>query len=171
MAIVATDLLLRLSGGSGNTDPDLALGGVMSTSTVISTTVSEENLFNNVSASDASSGKTYYRGLYFLNNHGSISLTGSACWISTQTPSSTTALAIALAGEGVNATMETIANENTAPVGESFTAPATFGAGLSTGTIAAGQRYGVWIRYLVDASSPAYDNDDSAISLQGSTTA
>mgnify|MGYP001577510872 CR=1 FL=1 len=98
MPIVATDLLLRLSGGSGNTDPDAALGGVMSTSTSISTTVSEENLFNNFTAAEASAGSTKYRGLYLLNNHGSISLTSSAVWISTQTPSSTTAGAIALAG-------------------------------------------------------------------------
>ena len=171
MPIASTDLLLRLSGGSGNTDPDLALGGIMSTSTSISTTVSEENLFNNFTAAETTAGSTKYRGLYLLNNHGSISLTASAVYIPTNTPSTTTAAAIALAGEGVNATMETIANETTAPVGETFSAPATFGAGLSTGTLTAGQRYGVWIRIIVDASSPAYDNDDWQLAWQGTTTA
>lgn len=170
MAIVATDLVMRLSGGSSNTDPNASLGGVMST-TVVSPTVAEQNLFANVSAAEASSGSTKYRGIYLLNNHGSISLTSSAVWISTQTPSTDTIIAIALAGEGVNATIETVANEDTAPVGESFTSPATFGAGLSTGTVAAGQRYGVWCRRIVSASAAAYDNDDWALSWQGSTTA
>ena len=171
MPIADTDLLLRLSGGSGNTDPDLALGGVMSTSTSISTTVSEENLFNNFTAAETTAGSTKYRGLYLLNNHGSISLTSSAVYIPTNTPSTTTAAAIALAGEGVNATMETIANETTAPSGETFSAPATFGAGLSTGTVATGQRYGLWCRIIVDAASPAYNNDDWQIAWQGTTTA
>ena len=171
MPIVATDLLLRLSGGAGNTDPDLALGGVMSTSTSISTTVSEENLFNNFTAAETTAGSTKYRGLYLLNNHGSISLTSSAVYIPTNTPSTTTAAAIALAGEGVNATMETIANETTAQAGETFSAQSTFGAGLSTGTLTAGQRYGVWERIIVDTSSPAYDNDDWQIAWQGTTTA
>lgn len=171
MPIVSTDLLLRLSGGASNSDPDLALGGVMSTTTAISPTVAEENLFNNVDAAEASAGSTKYRGLYLLNNHGSISLTSSAVFIPTQTPSSDTIIAIALAGEGVNATMETVADEDTAPSGETFTSPATFGAGLSTGTLTFGQRYGVWVRRIVSAAASAADNDDWALSWQGSTTA
>lgn len=171
MPITATDLLLRLSGGAANTDPDLALGGIMSTTTAISPTVAEENLFNNFTSSETTLGSTKYRGLYLLNNHGSISLTASAVYVPTQTPSTTTAVAIALAGEGVNATMETIANETTAPVGETFSAPATFGAGLSTGTLTFGQRYGLWVRVIVDALSPAYNNDDYQIAWQGTTVA
>ena len=83
MPILDTDLLLRLSGGAGNTDPDLALGGIMSTTTAISPTVSEENLFNNFTAAETTAGSTKYRGLYLLNNHGTISLTASAVYIPT----------------------------------------------------------------------------------------
>jgi hypothetical protein len=171
MPIIATDLLLRLSGGAANADPDLALGGIMSTTTAISPTVAEENLFNNFTAAETTAGSTKYRGLYLLNNHGTISLTASAVYIPTQTPSTTTAVAIALAGEGLNVTMETVVNELTAPVGETFSAPATFGAGLSTGSVPAGNRYGLWVRVVVDALSPAYDNDDYQIAWQGTTTA
>lgn len=171
MPILNTDLLLRLSGGAGNTDPDLALGGVMSTSTSISPTVAEENLFNNVGGAEASAGSTKYRGLYLLNNHGSLTLSNSVVWIPTQTPSASTIIAIALAGEGVNATMETVANEDTAPAGESFTSPATKGAGLSTGALTFGQRFGVWIRRIVSASAGAQDNDDWALEWEGDTPA
>lgn len=170
MAILATNLILRLSGGASNSDPDLALGGVMSTTTAISPTVAESNMFADIEAAEALAGSTKYRGEYLLNTHGTISLTSSAVWISTQTPSTDTIIAIALAGEGVNATMETVADEDTAPIGESFTSPATFGAGLSTGTVAAGERYGVWVRRIVSAVASAYDNDDWALSWQGTTT-
>ena len=56
--------------------------------------VSEENLFNNFTAAETTAGSTKYRGLYLLNNHGSISLTASAVYIPTNTPSTTTASAI-----------------------------------------------------------------------------
>ena len=171
MAIISTDLILRLSGGAANTDPDLALGGIMSTTTAISPTVAEENLFNNIGGTEASVGSTKYRGLYVLNNHGSITLASSAVWIPTQTPSTSTIIAIALAGEGLNATMETVVDENTAPIGESFTSPATFAAGLSTGNVPFGQRYGIWFRRIVTAGATGLDNDDWAFSWQGDTTA
>jgi hypothetical protein len=171
MAIVATDLLLRLSGGAAESDPDNALGGVMSTTTVINPAVAEENLFNNVDGAEASAGSTKYRALYLLNNHGSITLSNSVVWLPTNTPSTDTVIAMALAGEGLNATMETVANEDTAPVGESFTSPATKGAGLSTGNVPFGQRYGTWYRRTVTAAASAFDNDDWAVEWEGDTTA
>lgn len=171
MAIVATDLLLRLSGGASESDPDNALGGVMSTTTAISPTVAEENLFNNVDGAEADAGSTKYRGLYLLNNHGSITLENSVVWLPTNTPSSDSVIAIALAGEGLNATMESVADEDTAPVGESFTSPATKGAGLNTGNVPNGQRYGVWFRRVISAAASAYDNDDWAVEWEGDTVA
>jgi len=171
MAIIATDLLLRLSGGAGNSDPDLALGGVMSTSTAISPTVAEENMFSNVDGAEASAGSTKYRGNYILNNHGSLTLSNSVVWIPTNTPSSDTVIAIALAGEGKDVTMEVIANEDTAPSGETFTSPATKGAGLSTGDMAFSEFFGIWYRRIVSAASSAFDNDDWAFELEGDTPA
>lgn len=126
MAILTTDVDTRLSGGAGNSDPDASLGGVKS-STELSPTVSEENLFSNVDGAEAAAGSTKYRALYFHNGHGSLTLQGTTIWFSTQTPSGDTVMAMALAGEGLNATMETVADEDTAPVGESFTSPATKG--------------------------------------------
>ena len=92
-------------------------------------------------------------------------------WIETDTPDTETAVAIALADEGTNATMETVADENIAPVGPSFTSPTTEGAGLSIGTLAAGQRYGVWVRRTVSASASAYNNDTFTLRVKGSTGA
>jgi len=170
MAILTTDVDTRLSGGVGNSDPDLSLGGVKST-TELSPTVAEENLFSNVDGAEASAGSTKYRGLYFHNGHASLTLTATVIWFTTQTPSGDTDVAMALAGEGLNATIETVADEDTAPVGETFTAPATKGAGLSMGNVSFSQHFGFWIRRIINAAASAFDNDDWAYRIEGDTAA
>ena len=166
MPIVSGDIDFRLSGGASNSDPTASLGGIMSTTT----DVDGATLFDTVVSADATAGETNYRCIYILNSHGSLSLTSAVVWIQANTPSATTAIAIALAGEGVNATAETVVNEDTAPSGESFVAAANEGAGLSLGTIAAGQRYGLWIRRVVDAGTAAVA-DTFTIRVKGDTAA
>lgn len=171
MAITASDLLLRLSGGSSNSDPNAALGGVMSTTTVV-TDNSSNNLFDKVSGTENTAGDTEYRGVYILNNHGSLTLQSAIVWIDSETSHSGVNVKIALAGEGVNATMETIANENTAPSGETFSEAATEGAALSLGNIAAGQRYGIWLQRVVTAATAAALNDYTfTVKVKGDTAA
>jgi hypothetical protein len=150
MAISASDLEFYLSGGSSNSTPDAALGGVISSSAI--TNASDNNLFDDVSGDEADSGDTEYRCFYVKNNHGSITLQNSKIWFSLNTTSSDDTLDIALAGEGLNSSAETIANENTAPRGESFSAPANKGAGLSVGRIPVGTETTV-IRYLKNNST------------------
>lgn len=166
MAIVSGDIDFRLSGGASNSDPALSLGGIMSTTTdVVGST-----LFDTVSSADATAGETNYRCIYILNSHGTLTLQNGVVWIQANTPSSTTAITIALAGEGANATAETIADEDTAPSGESFVAAASEGAGLSLGNLAAGQRYGLWIKRVVDAGTAAVA-DSFTIRVSGDTAA
>ena len=168
MAITASDILIRLSGGSGNTDPNASLGGVMSTSTNV-TDNSSHNIFDVTSGAESTAGDTEYRGLYVLNNHGSLSMTSTKIWVDSETSHSGADIEIALAGEGVNATMETIANENTAPSGETFTDSATEGAALSMGTIASGQRYGFWIKRAITAGTAAKTNYSFVIKVKCDT--
>lgn len=154
----------RLSGGAANANPAASLGGV------ISTTVVGATLFDDVSGDESASGDIEYRGVYVLNN-GDVDLINAKVWIQANTPSPDDAIAIALAGEGTNATMETVANENTAPVGESFTAPADFATGLSIGTLAAGQRFGVWVRRTVNTGAAAFNANTFTLRVQGDTGA
>lgn len=170
MAILTTDVDVHGSGGAGESNPDLWLGGVRST-TELSPTVGEENLFSNVDGAEAAAGSTKYRGLYFRNGHGSLTLEATTIWFSTQTPSTDTSVEMALAGEGLNATIEVIANEDTAPVGEVFTAPATKGAGLVMGNVPTVQHFGFWIKRIVTAAASAFDNDDYAWTIEGDTAA
>lgn len=167
MPIVAGDIDFHLSGGTSNTDPNASLGGIISTTQLVDATL--HNLFDIVSSAEASAGDTEYRCIYVKNAHGTLSLQNAKVWIQTQTPSADTSIEIALAGEGLNVTAETIANESTAPAGETFSAPATEGAGLSLGTIPAGQTYAIWVKRIVGASAAAYNTDSVVIRVKGDT--
>jgi len=156
MAIAASDIELRISGGASNTDPDAALGGAISTvgGGVVVTNV-QNNVFDDITSAEASAGTTLYRGLYYKNNHGSLSYQTPVIWFSSQTSSGDTSAEMAIAGEAKNVAEEIIASETTAPSGESFSAPASKGAGLSLGTLDAADYKGWWLKYIVNSSAAA----------------
>jgi len=171
MAITTSDLIIRLSGGSGNTDPNASLGGAMSTSTAV-TDNTTHNLFDQVSGTESAAGDTEYRCVYLLNNHGTLTAQNTHVYISSNTASADTTIDIALDGGGLNATAEgPVANENTAPSGESFTAPTTYAAGLDMTNIPAGQKYALWIRRTVNAGAAAVNDDAVTIKYDCDTAA
>ena len=169
MPIVASDLKIRLSGGAGNSDPNAALGGAKSSTEVTDNTT--HNLFDQVSGTESNAGDTEYRGVYLHNGHGSLTAQNTHVYISSNTGSADTTIDIALAGEGLNATMETISNENTAPAGETFSAPTTYAGGLDMGNIPSGQHYGLWIRRTVSAAAAAANDDAVTIKYDCDTAA
>lgn len=162
MTLQATDISLRLSGGSSNTSQIASLGGVKSTSTVASSA-----LFDDVSSVEASTGDTEYRCVYINNaNAGTDVYYGVKIWIQTNTPSASTDMAIGLGTAGLNATEQTVANENTAPIGVTFSSPTSFATGLTVGDIPAGQHFSIWVRRTVTAgATPA--SDSATIQYQG----
>lgn len=169
MPIVSSDIKYRLSGGAANADVNASLGGAKSSVEV--TTATLHNLFDVVSAVEASAGESEYRCIYVHNAHATLALENAVLWIQTNTPSPDTTVAIALAGEGLNATAETVANENTAPVGESFTSPSSKGTGLSLGSIPAGQHYAFWIKRTITAGAAAASADSVILRVEGDTAA
>lgn len=172
MPIVASDIKFRLSGGASNTDPALALGGAMSTvAGGIITTDTLNNLWDNVSGTEAGAGDTEYRGIYIRNEHGSLTYTAPVIWISANTTSTDDTIEIALADEAVDVAMETIANEGTAPTGPTFSAPATKGAGLSLGNLGVNSYKGVWVKRIVTASASAANANPYTLSVEGETAA
>lgn len=166
MPIVAADIKIYLSGGAGNTDPNASLGGVISTTELVDNNL--HNLFDVVGSAEAAAGDTEYRCIYVKNTHGTLAWQNVVAWLSTQ---STAALAFALAGEGLNVAAETVADESTAPIGETFSSPTTEGGGVSLGNIPAGQFYGIWVRRTVSAAQSALSNDTAVLSLKGDTAA
>ena len=147
MAILSAEIAFRLSGGSGNSDPTLSLGGAKS-----STAVTGSTLFDVVTGAESDAGDTEYRCIYVHNADPSLTMYDAKVWLSAE---SAAYHAIALGGEGLNGTAETVADEDTAPVGESFSSPANEGAALSLGDIPAGQHYPLWVRRTIPAATAA----------------
>jgi hypothetical protein len=172
MPVAASDIQFRYSGGTTNTSANACLGGAMSTDAggVIDDAV-KNDLFDDVSAAEATAGDTEYRGFYAKNNHGTLTLIDARVYISSNTSSADTTFDIALADEAVNTTIETIANESTAPVGPTFTAPTTYASGLqlngATG-LTAGSYRGVWIRRTVNTGAAA-TSDSGTLKVEGET--
>lgn len=162
MSITSSEIHLRLSGGAANGDPLLSLGGAKS-----SVEATAGTLFDTVTAAEASAGDIEYRCVYVHNADPLLTLTASRVWIHVQAVQPA-GIAIALAGEGLNGAAETVANENTPPVGEVFSSPTTEGTALVMGDIPPGQHFGVWIRRTINAGTPAA-NDGFTLRVQGET--
>ena len=161
-----------LSGGASNTSPAAALGGARSTvggGEIVDNTT--HNLWDVVSSAESSSGDTEYRCVYVLNNHGSIQLQNAKVWISTNTPSADTAVRIALGTSAVNGTEQTIANEQTAPTGVTWSTAASEGAALTIGNMNAGQHKAIWIERVVNAAAAAANDDSYVLTYAGDTSA
>ena len=165
MAVANTEIKIYLSGGGSNTDPNLSLGGA------ISTTEWGSNIFDNVDSTEASTGDNEYRCVYVKNTNATDTLYDAIVWISVNTPSSYSEVQIALADEGVGATAETVVNESTAPTGPSFSEAASSTTALSLGDLAPGAYYGVWIRRTITANAPAFANDTFTLTVRGNTSA
>jgi len=168
MAIEATDLDFHLSGGSGNSDPNAALGGAISTTQI---GAGVHNLFDQVSGAESSAGDTEYRCFYVKNAHGSLTLQSSKVWIQSNTPSTWTAVRIALGTSAVNGTEQTIADESTAPSGVTWSTAADEANSLSIGDIPAGQHKAIWVERVITAGAGAYNDDQATIRVKGDTGA
>lgn len=150
MAIASTDIIHRLSGGASNATPITSLGGVKSSNAAGAT------IFDDVAAGESAVGDIEYRCLYVHNAHATLTLTAPVVWIATNTPSPGTSIDVGVGTSAVNATEQTVADENTAPSGVTFSAAATQGAGVALGDIPPGQSRAYWIRRTVTAGAAAY---------------
>ena len=150
MPIADTDLLIKYTGGSSNSDPNLSLGGVVSSNGPTDNNL--HNLFDEVSGTESLAGDTEYRAVALKNNHGSLTAKNTRVYISSDTGAQ---FDIALADEGLNANPETIANESTAPSGPTFSHPTTYAAGIDMGNIPSTQFFAHWCRRVIPAAAGA----------------
>lgn len=150
MPIITSEIKLQLSGGSANTDPTASLGGAAS-----ATAATGSTLFDAVAGSEAATGDVEYRCIYVKNTNGSLTALSTQIYLPTNTPSSDTTVDIGLGTSAVSGTEQTVANENTAPTGVTFSAAATQGAALTIGDLAPGATKAVWLRRTVNAGAVA----------------
>lgn len=174
MPIVAADIVKRLSvvtasaGDTTASTPAASLGDQVATTVITDATLN--NLFDDVSGSEASAGSTEYRCIFILNNHATLTLTSPTITIQSQTAGggtidiATDNIAVSAKG-AAGAQAATIANETTAPVGVS-----AFGAGpLSFADLAPGQVKGIWLRRTVAPGASALNPDGVILRVTGDT--
>lgn len=166
MAVVASDLGFRLSGGAANANVNASLGGVIS-SVAVSFGDTFNNLFDNVSDVEASAGDNEYRCIYLRNNHATDTLNDVKLFIASNTPSTSTKVQVGLDPAGIGGTATTVANENTAPAGVTFADAANSGAALSIGNLGPGGVQAVWIKREVTAGAAAAANDPFTLRVTG----
>lgn len=154
-------LVWRLTGGAANSDPNASLGGTRSSNTISGTAMN--NLFDNVTAAEASAGDTEYRALD-LYNSGDAASSGTELYMGTPTSSTSTELQFGIEASPIDSATS-IADESTAPAAVSFAAYTT-GSRLSIPAIAAGSGCRVWIKRIVSASAPNTASDSGTISVE-----
>src|SRR6476469_3186388 len=114
MPIAASDMKVYLSGGSSNTSAAASIGGA------ISSTLAPAQLYTDITAAQANSGVTLYRGIYIKNTHATLSTTAVRVYLLINTPSPDTDISIGLSAQGLSTTMTAVANETTAPSSVTF---------------------------------------------------
>jgi hypothetical protein len=178
MAITATDILYKfsVSAAAGNTTAGTAatsLGDQISTTQI--TDASLHNLFDVITGDENAASDVEYRCYFVHNNHGSLTWEGVVVWLSAETAGGAS-VAISVDTTGVtalgsgSAQAKNVADESTAPSGQTFTSPTTKGTGLSVGNIGPGQVAAIWVRRTA-ATTAALDSDGVTIRFEGDTAA
>jgi hypothetical protein len=168
MAVLPGEIIMYLSGGGANSDPDASLGGAISSTAF--TTATLENLFSNISSAEATAGSTKYRCVYIRNTSGTSDLVNGGKYISQESPSSDTQIDLGLGTSGISGTEQTVADEDTAPSSVTFSHPTTEGAKLSFGgTLTPNDYVPIWIRRTVSPGATATALDNPITVVTGET--
>jgi hypothetical protein len=170
MSVTASDIKYKfsVSAAAGNTTAGTAatsLGDQLSTTEI--TTATLNNLFDDISAAEASAGRTEYRCIFVHQDHATDTAFSVQVSIQSDTAGgSTYTLAldnIGVVAEGsASAQALTIANETTAPSGGAGVG--AFGTGpLTIGTMGPNTCAAVWVRRVTAASTAATVTDNATI--------
>ncbi len=169
--IESTDIKVYLSStGGGASTPADSIGGPISDTELVDNDL--HNLFARVDAAEGLAGSTKYRGIYIKNEHGSLTLDDAIAFIQAQTDSTDTSIEVAVADEAIDASMERLTNETTAPaaITGSWVSATGEAAGSAIGDLDADSYRGIWIKRIVTGPAAAYGNDSCQIGVIGETT-
>lgn len=181
MPIVAADLLWKLSVKTGSAGNSTASTPADSLGKYISTTVWDQgalanNLFDDVSGAENLAMESEYRCVFVHNSHATLALQNSVVWVDSQVAGGaditigvdpTAASAIGAASDQA----VSVADENTAPAGVTFSGSAVDRAsGIALGNIPAGSCRAVWVKRTT-TNSVAMNNDGFTIAVSGDTAA
>lgn len=162
MPIVMGDLKLYLTGGASNSDPLVSLGGISSSTQLIDATL--QNLFGNVTPAEGLAGSVKYRALTFKNTSAFIAY-AATLFVALETTSTDTTVSLAYDSTGT----QSIVNEDTAPIGLTFTTPLSLSGGILLGDVSPAGVARIWLKRTVTASAVlAADSGTITISVGNS---
>lgn len=162
MSIVATDVKFYLTGGTTNANPNLSLGGLVSTTQVGG---SLHGLFNYVTPDEAVAGSNKYRAIEVKNTNVTDTLYGAVIYIAADTTSASTTIAIGYDSVGT----QSIINEDTAPAAVTFSTPLTKVTAISLGDMAPGAVKRIWLKRTVTAGAVKLPSDTGQLIVTGGT--
>jgi hypothetical protein len=150
---------LFLSGGTSNTDPNLSLGGNISNTEITANNI--HNLFRRITETEAGSGVTLYRLVYFKNANATDTMRTPVAYLVRDTLSVDDLALYSPAQADKNTSESAIANEFTAPVGSriNFTAAATRSTGMLMVDLAPGEYIGIWLRITVNPGASIFPDN------------
>ena len=164
---MSATLEFRLTGGASNTDINASLGGIMSAIPMAATALN--NIYDNVSPDEASSGSIEYR-MIDIYNAGDATATSVEVYISSNTSSGDTELQLGQdatnSPHAAAAALETLTDESTAPASPVV----TFGAypndaKLPLSDIPAGEAARICLKRVVSAGAGNTSEDAAAFAV------
>ena len=175
-AIIQAEVLTKYSvaAAAGNTTAGTAatsLGDQISTTQWTGGSIND--LFDNISGAENAASDVEYRCIFVHNNNASNTYESVVVYLSAEVGGG------AVVAVGADTTAEsaigsgsaqalTVANENTAPSGVSFSSPTTSGTGVALGDIPPGHCKAFWVRRTA-ANTAALSGDGVTIAVYGDT--
>lgn len=176
MPLVEADVRFHLSTLGGSSGFSLSGVGSGSLGKYISTTELSKAgvlhaLFDLVTGDENAAQEAEYRAFYVRNAHATLTLFNAVLWIASELAGGASiAISVdttAASPIGQSAAQgKQIANEDTAPASQTFSAPSTKGAALALGDLPAGYCRQVWVRRTT-VNSTALDPDGGTLRLAG----
>lgn len=180
MPVITAEILFKhsvVTGSAGNSNagtPAGSLGKYISTTEL--TDASLNNLFNDMTGDENADGDDKYRCIFVHNSNATLTLSNIKVWFSAEVANGADAaiaiddIAASAIGSGPGAQADEIADEDTAPSGESFSAPTSKATGLDLGDLQAGYCRAIWVR-ITGQDSAALADDGVTIRVEGDTPA
>jgi hypothetical protein len=145
MGVTQAQLQCRLSGGPTNKNPFSSLGGAISSEQVKDD--ARNNLLDDISITELSTGHTDYFCFYVINTNGVDTFEGGKIWFTVMPIQ----ISMGLGTSAVGGTEQVIATQTTQPGSVQFTQPLTINDALNLGNLTPGSWKAVWIRRIFPA--------------------
>jgi hypothetical protein len=159
-------ILTFLSGGVGNIDPALSIGGARGGTLPPDL----NNLFGPILGTLAQAGGDLYRVVYVRNTHTINTLTGIKPFIEVPYDHPGMHLSYAIPAEGVNTAVPALASGTTAPSGVTWASNTDPAAGLDFGDLGPSQYRGLYLRLHIDPGTTTVSESDATVAYRGTAT-